>query len=62
MAIDYDKLREDLRDDSFAAYFGGGIGPAILDAFDAEDASDEELEEMARRQGFNLAKYEEDQL
>ncbi len=34
MDIDYEKLRRDLRDDSMAAFFGGGIGSALLDAFD----------------------------
>ena len=40
--INYDVLREALRDECFAACFGGGIGPAIMDALSVEDMSPEE--------------------
>lgn len=59
MSINFDKLSRDLEDDSYAAYFGGGYGGALMDAFDVKQASDEELLEMARSRGFDLGKYEE---
>ena len=39
--IDYDALREALRDECYAACFGRGIGPAIMDALSVEDMSPE---------------------
>ncbi len=49
---DYEKLRREIEDECFAAAFGGGIDPAILNALEAETASPEELEELARRWGI----------
>ena len=49
--IDYDALREALRDECYAACFGGGIGPAIMDALSVEDMSPEELLRPARMWG-----------
>ncbi|WP_026509178.1 hypothetical protein [Butyrivibrio sp. LC3010] len=55
--IDYDRLRRDLADEYGAqsAAFSGGFG--FLEMCDAEDATNEQLLEMARREGFNLNKY-----
>lgn len=55
--IDYDRLRRDLVDEYGAqsAAFSGGFG--FLEMCDAEDASNDRLLEMARREGFNLSKY-----
>ena len=54
---DFDRLRRDLVDEYGAqsAAFSGGFG--FLEMCDAEDASNEQLLEMARREGFNLNKY-----
>ncbi len=54
---DYDRLRNDLMDEYSAQMvsFLGAVGYA--DMCDARDASDEQLLEMARREGFNLKKY-----
>lgn len=54
---DYDKLRRDLVEEYGiqSASFSRGLG--FLDMCDAEDASNEQLLEMARREGFNLNKY-----
>jgi hypothetical protein len=38
-----------------SASFSGGLG--FLDMCDAEDASNEQLLQMSRREGFNLNKY-----
>lgn len=59
MVIDIDKLREDLRNECYGAYFGGGFGGALVESFDVEKASPEELIEMAERQGVDLTDYEE---
>ena len=59
ITIDIDKLRDDLRDDSLGAFYGGGFGGALMEAFDAEGASEEELIEMALQRGIDLGEYEE---
>ncbi len=55
---DYNRLRKDLIDEYGAqsAAFSGGFG--FLEMCDAEEASNEQLLEMARREGFNIEKYE----
>ena len=58
MIIDVDKLRDDMLNEDLGAYFGGGFGGALMEAIDVERASDEELVEMAQRQGIDLRKYE----
>ena len=54
---DYERLRNDLMDEYSAQMvtFSGAVGYA--DMCDAREASNEELLEMARREGFNLKKY-----
>ena len=55
--IDYDKIRSDLIDEYGVqmASFSGGLG--FCDMCDAEDASNDELIAMARREGIDLRKY-----
>lgn len=55
--IDYGRLRRDLVDEYGAqsSAFSGGFG--FLEMCDAEETSNEQLIEMARREGFNLSKY-----
>lgn len=57
MKIDIEKLREDLKNDSLGAFFGGGFGGALIEASDIRLASDEELIEIARRKGTDLRSY-----
>ncbi|MBR3343482.1 MAG: hypothetical protein IKG34_04715 [Solobacterium sp.] len=57
MKIDIEKLREDLKNDSLGAFFGGGFGGALIEASDLWHASDEELIEIARRKGTDLRSY-----
>ena len=55
--IDYDRLRRDLIVEYSAksVAFSGGFG--FLEMCDAEEASDEELVEMASQEEFNIEKY-----
>ena len=57
MTIDYDALREALRSECMAAYFGGGIGPGLMDALNVDDMSPEELVRAAKQWGIDLRKY-----
>ena len=57
MDIDYEKLRSDLID-----YYGTalslGFGMAIIDVIKVESASNLELIEIAKKNGFDLKEYE----
>ncbi|MBR4669007.1 MAG: hypothetical protein IKO84_00255 [Butyrivibrio sp.] len=55
--IDFDKLREDLMDEYGAQMvsFTGAMG--YSDMCDAQEASEDELLELARREGLNIEKY-----
>ena len=58
--IDYEKLRKDLID-----YFGTAMSfspMAIMDLSRVESASDDELVEIAKRNGFELTKYFKDKV
>ena len=51
--IDFEALRKQLSDDSYAGAFSG-LGAMILDVPDIENASDDELLEIARREGISI--------
>ena len=57
MTIDIEALREDLKQDSYGAFFGGGFGGALMESFDIDRASPEELVSIARRNGVDLDDY-----
>jgi hypothetical protein len=57
VTIDIEKLREDLKQECYGAYFGGGFGGAMISSFDIEKASPDKLVEIARQMGINLCKY-----
>ena len=58
ITIDIDKLRQYMLDNSYGALFIGDFGGALAEAADIENASDEELVEMAERQGIDLRRFE----
>ena len=58
ITIDIDRLRSDMRDECMGAFFGGGFGGALIESFDVDNASPEELVQMAQRQGINLYNYQ----
>ena len=58
MIIDIDKLRKDMLDNCYGAFFVGDFGGALVESVDIEKATDEELVEMAMRQGIDLRRYE----
>ena len=53
-----EKLREDLKRDSYGAFFCGGFGGALMEAMDIDRASPKELVELALEKGIDLRKYE----
>ena len=56
-SIDVKKLRRDMQNQALGAYFGGGIGPALIDAANVERVSDDELIRIAKRMGIDLRRY-----
>jgi len=58
MIIDIERLRQDLEDECYGAFFGGGFGGALMESFEIEDASPEELIQIARRNNVDLEQYE----
>ena len=57
VTIDIKRLREDLRSEDLGAYFGGGFSGALMEAFDIESATPEELVQIAQDKGVDLQNY-----
>lgn len=55
--IDINKLKQDLKDYYEAAYFTLGYGAALMDSFDLDNLSDEEIISTAIDNGINLENY-----
>lgn len=57
VTIDIKRLREDLRSEDLGAYFGGGFGGALMETFDLDSATPEELLQIAQDNGVDLRRY-----
>ena len=57
MYIDIEQLREDMEEECYGAYLGGGFGGAIAEEAEIKEASDEEIIKIAQRRGVNLGGY-----
>lgn len=57
VTIDIERLREDLRSEDLGAFFGGGFGGALMEAFDLDNATPEELVQIAQDKGVDLRRY-----
>lgn len=55
--IDINKLKQDLKDYYEAAYFTLGYGASLMDSFDLDNLSDEEIINKAIDNGINLEQY-----
>ncbi|MCF0185218.1 MAG: hypothetical protein HUJ98_01860 [Bacteroidaceae bacterium] len=58
ITVDVDRLRDAMREECLGAYFGGGFGAALFDAYDVDRATPEELVQMAVDQGLDLRDYQ----
>ena len=56
--IDYEALREAIKQELYCAAFVGGFGGALIEAGEVDDASPEELLRMARNNGIDPEDYE----
>ena len=57
VTIDIERLREDLRSEDLGAYFGGGFAGALMEAFDIDNATSDELVKIAQDKGVDLKRY-----
>ena len=55
--IDINKLKQDLKNYYEVAYFTLGYGAALIDSFDLDNLSDEEIINKAIDNGINLENY-----
>ena len=55
--IDINKLKQDLKNYYEAAYFTLGYGAALMDSFDLDNLSDEEIISKAAENGVDLEHY-----
>ena len=55
--IDINKLKQDLKNYYEAAYFTLGYGAALMDSFDLDNLSDEEIISKAAKNGVDLEQY-----
>lgn len=60
MTIDIDKLRESLKEESYGAFFGGGFGGALMESFEIDRMSDEEILDYAQKHSMSLEDYLDD--
>ena len=56
--IDIERLRKDLMEESFGAFFGAGFGGAHFEAQEIKNMSPSELIAYAQKAGVNLGRYE----
>lgn len=59
MEMDIERLRRDLVSDCYGAFFGAGFGAAMMESFDIERATPNELLDIAKDRGIDLRKYVE---
>ena len=55
--IDINKLKQDLKNYYEVAYFTLGYGAALIDSFDLDNLSDEEIINKAAENGVDLEQY-----
>ena len=58
ITVDVDRLRNDLKNESLGAFYGGRFGGALAEAGDIEMAPAEELVKMAQQKDIDLGKYQ----
>ncbi len=57
ITIDIDRLREDLRDYDLGVFYGAGFGGGLMESFDIERSTPEELVQIAQDRGIDLRRY-----
>ena len=55
--VDIERLRQDMLNDCYGAFYGGGYGAALFSSFEIEREGGQELVDQAERMGYNLLDY-----
>ena len=55
--LDLERLKRDMLNDCYGAFFGGGFGGAMYSSFEIERAEGQQLVNMAERMGYDLTPY-----
>lgn len=55
--VDIERLRQDMLNDCYGAFYGGGYGGALFSSFEIEREGGQELVDQAQRMGYNLLDY-----
>ena len=55
--IDIESLGNDLKNESLGAFYGGGFGGALIESFQIDKASPEELIRIANKMHINIEDY-----
>jgi hypothetical protein len=57
MYLDAERLRKDIKNNLYGAYFGAGFGAAMLTAAEVDKASAQKLIQIAKKLGIDINKY-----
>ena len=55
--LDIERLKQDMLNDCYGAFYGAGFGGAMYSSFEIERAEGQELVDMAEAMGYNLMPY-----
>ena len=58
MIIDMDALKQDLKNELLGAFYGGGLGGALIESFQIDKMEDEKIIELALQYGLKLENYQ----
>ena len=58
MIIDIDALKKDLKNELLGAFYGGGLGGALIESFQIDKMEDEKIIELALQYGLKLENYQ----
>lgn len=57
ITIDVDSIKRDLLEECYGAAFGGGFGGGLVESFDIERMSAEEIVQLAVNKGYDINRY-----
>lgn len=58
MIIDIESLKEDLKKELIDAHFGTGFGAPLIESFQLDRITDEQIVELALKYGLRLENYQ----
>ena len=58
MTIDIESLKRDLKYELQGAFYGAGFGGALIESFQIDNMTDEQIKDLAKRYGITPEDYE----